>query len=174
MFNPERYTLAAALKTRSRKARMVRVTALGDVGRIGRAAADAIVAEIKESGLALVGYTHMWREPRVAAAWLGRLMASADTLEEADQAVASGWRASVTVPSDHPRVSLTPEGRKVVVCPAQIKEDYSVTCNTCRLCDGSNKGPVVAFRYHGRKIKALDAKAKQGHMTTQTSTPVPA
>lgn len=161
MSQPGRYTLTAALKARSRKARMVRVTALGDVGRIGREAADAIVAEIKESGLALVGYTHHWKEVAVAVAWHGRLMASADNLKEADQAAAAGWRVSVTVPSDHPRVSLTPEGRKVVVCPAQVKEDHSVQCNNCKLCDGSKRGPIIGFRAHGRKVKAMDIRFKQ-------------
>jgi len=158
MQKPDNYKLEYALNHRNKKARMVRVTALGDIGRSGRAVADAVVAEIKASGLALVGYTHHWREPAVIAAWHGRLMASCDDMEAADQAVSNGWRACVTVPSNHPRISETPEGRKVVVCPAQVKEDHSITCNTCRLCDGSKAGPIISFRAHGRSHKALDER----------------
>lgn len=144
---PERYTMAAALAARVASARMVRVTGLGDVGRSGRALADSIVAEAARVGLALVGYTHHWREVEVADAWRGRLMASTETLADADRAVREGWRASVVVPADYPRLSKTPEGRAVVVCPEQATG--RVTCNDCRLCDASKAGPVIAFREHG-------------------------
>lgn len=144
---PHRYTMAAALAARVASARMVRVTGLGDIGRSGRALADSIVAEAARVGLAVVGYTHHWREAGVAAAWRGRLMASTERLEDADRAVREGWRASVVVPADYPRLSKTPEGRAVVVCPEQATG--RVTCNECRLCDAAKPGPVIAFREHG-------------------------
>jgi len=145
--HPERYTMAAALAQRVASARMVRVTGLGDIGRSGRALADAVVDEAARVGLAVVGYTHHWREEGVAAAWRGRLMASTETLADADRAAREGWRVSVVVPADHPRLSKTPEGRAVVVCPEQVTG--RVTCNDCRLCDASRPGPVIAFREHG-------------------------
>lgn len=144
---PHRYTMAAALAQRVASARMVRVTGLGDIGRSGRALADAVVAEAARAGLAVVGYTHHWREAAVADAWRGRLMASTETLADADRAAREGWRVSVVVPVDHPRLSRTPEGRAVVVCPEQATG--KVTCNDCRLCDASRPGPIVAFREHG-------------------------
>ena len=144
---PHRYTMGAALAQRVASARMVRVTGLGDIGRSGRALADEIVTTAARAGLALVGYSHHWREPAVADAWRGRLMASTETLADADRAVREGWRASVVVPADHPRLSRTPEGRPVVVCPEQATG--RVTCNECRLCDASRPGPVIAFREHG-------------------------
>ena len=139
--------MGAALAARVASARMVRVTGLGDVGRSGRALADSIIAEAARVGLAVVGYTHHWREEGVAEAWRGRLMASTETLADADRAAREGWRASVVVPADHPRFSKTPEGRTVVVCPEQATG--KVTCNDCRLCDASRSGPIIAFREHG-------------------------
>lgn len=160
--NPERYTLKSALKGRHKKARMVRVTALGDIGRCGKETADTVTNEVKGNGLALVGYTHHWRESDVATSWKGRLLASCDALEEADRAVDEGWRAAAVVLSDHPRVSKTPMGRTVIVCPAQVKDDHSVTCNMCRLCDASSKGPIIAFRAHGSNQKSLEAQLRSG------------
>ncbi len=146
---PDRYTLGAAIKGAARSARMLRLTGIGDIGRSGVAVADSVASEARAAGLALVGYTHHWREPGVKAAWGGRLMASTETMADADRAVSEGWRATVIVPADAPRTSTTPAGRKVVVCPAQVRD--SVVCNTCRLCDASKPGPVIAFRAHGQQ-----------------------
>ncbi len=145
-------SLPAALRSAARSARMVRYTAIGDGGRVADGVADRIRATVRAAGMALVGYTHHWREERVAANWRGSLMASCDTLADADTALAAGWRAAVVVPVDHPTRSTTPNGAKVVVCPAQVT-DGKVTCNDCRLCDGSRPGPVIAFREHGNGVK---------------------
>ena len=161
--NPHRYTMGAALAQRVASARMVRVTGLGDVGRSGRALADSIVAEAARVGLALVGYTHHWREEGVADAWRGRLMASTETLADADRAAREGWRASVVVPLDHPRLSKTPEGRAVVVCPEQATG--RVTCNDCRLCHASKPGPVIAFREHGNGSSRAAKRAPKATAT---------
>jgi hypothetical protein len=160
--NPEGYTLQTALKERHKKAKMVRVTALGDIGRGGKELADTIVDTVRETGLALVGYTHHWREQDVADSWKGRLMASCEDLSDADLAADAGWRAAAVVMSDHPRVSKTPAGRTVIVCPAQLKDDYSVTCNSCRLCNASARGPVIAFRAHGNNLKSVETQILLG------------
>ncbi len=157
---PERYTLAAAIKGAARSARMLRLTGIGDIGRSGVAIADSVASEARAAGLALVGYTHHWREAGVKAAWRGRLMASTETLADADRAVNEGWRATVIVPADAPRTSSTPGGRKVVVCPAQAS-DRGVTCNTCRLCDASKPGPVIAFRAHGNQAASAAGTASE-------------
>ena len=44
----------------------------------------------------------------------------------------------------------TPGGAAGVICPA-VKTDNDITCNDCRLCDGSKTGPVIAFPDHGPK-----------------------
>lgn len=159
MRDPQSRTIAAALRGAARSARMVRATGIGDIGRSGVDLADQVVNAAASAGLALVGYTHHWREPGVAAAWRGRLMASTETLADTDRAVNEGWRATVIVAADAPRRSTTPEGRPVTVCPAQIAEEptyrgKAITCNDCRLCDASRSGPVVAFRSHGNQGKS--------------------
>lgn len=151
-------TLAAALNSASRSARMVRYTAIGDGGRVAPGVADRIVSAVRVAGLAFVGYTHHWREAQVSADWRGRLMASVDNLEDADAALSAGWRAAAVVPADHPARSVTPRGATVVVCPAQVS-DGRVTCNDCRLCDASRPGPVIAFREHGNGVRRRAAHA---------------
>lgn len=143
-----RYTLPAALAKRHRGARMVRVSAIGDVGLSGPDVASTIKETIRAAGLALVGYTHHWRNP-AAAPWKGALLASCETAEQADQALAAGWRASVVTPEGLPRSYQTPAGNRVVQCPATLAKGKSIQCNTCRLCDGSKSGPIIAFPVHG-------------------------
>jgi hypothetical protein len=151
-------SLAAALNGARKAAKMVRLSAIGDVGRMARQHADGIVDTIKAAGFAVVGYTHHWREAQAADSWRGRLMASVGSLAEADEALAQGWRAAAVVSKDHPARSVTPGGARVVVCPAQLAEDRgaSVTCNACRLCDASRPGPVIAFREHGNGVALRD------------------
>lgn len=141
-------SLPHALRKRAKSARMVRVSAIGDIGGEGTATRDDIVARVKAVGLAIVGYTHRWRDAATRDVWRGLLMASCDTPGDADRARSEGWRAAVVLPSDAPARSVTPAGHTVVVCPAQTS-DGRVTCNTCRLCDASKPGPIVGFREHG-------------------------
>lgn len=140
------YSIEAAIRDAARGARMIRYTAIGDGGRTAPGVAARIKAAARAAKLALVGYTHHWREEQVAAEWRGALMASCETPQDADTALANGWRATVVVAKDHPARATTPSGAKMVVCPAQLSK--RVTCNDCRLCDASKPGPVIAFREH--------------------------
>jgi hypothetical protein len=100
-------------------------------------------------------------------------MASTETLADADRAAREGWRVSVVVPADHPRLSRTPEGRAVVVCPEQASG--RVTCNDCRLCDASKAGPVIAFREHGngsaRAARAVLGRSAPAPVVVPTAPP---
>lgn len=154
-------SLKTALANRSVKARMVRLTGIGDIGRCGEDVAREIVTTIKATGLDIVGYTHHWREAIVSAAWKGHLLASTESMVDADTAVSQGWRASVVVPKDTPARFRTPAGHTAIVCPAQVAADNGrqVTCNDCRLCAGSKRGPVIAFRAHGNQAAAAVSHA---------------
>ena len=161
----ERYTLQAALSGALRSARMARLSAIGDAGRMPRAQAEAMRAKIKRAGLALVGYTHHWREASVRDTWRGFLMASCETEAQADRAVSEGWRATMIVPSwDTRRTWRTLAGNKVSACPAQVTGGR-VTCNDCLLCDASRAlVPIVAFRAHGpgaTKAESTLARAEE-------------
>lgn len=79
----------------------------------------------------------------------GNNLAHADQL--ADLAVGP---VVAVVAEDHPEQSLTPAGRKVVVCPEQTGKAKS--CATCALCQKADRAVIVAFRAHGvSKRKAI-------------------
>lgn len=50
----------------------------------------------------------------------------------------------------------TPQGRKVVVCPATYRDD--VSCKTCGLC-ATKRGAIIGFPAHGVQKKRADAIA---------------
>lgn len=72
---------------------------------------------------------------------------SADSLVEADElADLEIAPVVVTLPVGSPNTVFTPEGRKIVVCPAQYREN--VTCEKCQLCQRKRK-VIVGFLGHG-------------------------
>lgn len=60
------------------------------------------------------------------------------------------------VPTDHPKHSFTPAGRKVLVCPEQT---IGITCDRCMLCAKKDRKFIVAFRSHGVSKKSVSARA---------------
>jgi hypothetical protein len=82
--------------------------------------------------------------------------ASTETIEAADAAVSRGLRAVVVVPStDTRRFWKSPDGNRVVTCPAQIHDD--MTCHRCQLCHARPQEVIVAFRAHGASRRRVDA-----------------
>lgn len=159
----KRYTLKAALQTSKRSAKMARFGAIGDPAALPMQYLRKAIKAVRSVGLDPVGYTHHWRsKPELA----GVFMASCDSLEDCDNAIAMGYRAAVVLPWDHKGKFTTPQGAKGIVCPAMAAEEKgkSVTCNDCRLCDGSKSGPVIGFPNHGpkdsHKRRAAKAAAK--------------
>jgi len=144
------YTLETALGGSRRAAKMARLGAIGDPGALSLRYLKRAVAKIRGMGMDAIGYTHHWRgRPDLA----GVLMASCDTIAQADEAMAMGYRAAVVLDVNHGSASFTtPNGAKGIVCPA-IKAPGKVTCNTCRLCDGSKPGPIIGFPDHGPKSR---------------------
>ncbi len=157
------YSLKAALKQSKRSAKMARFGSIGDPGALPHSYLIKAADACRKAGLDVVGYTHHWRtKPKLA----GLLMASCDDISEADAALAMGYRVAVVLPWDHVGKFTTPNGAKGIVCPAMVKE--GLTCNECRLCDGSKRGPVIGFPNHGPKVQhllrkrdKLKTKAKQ-------------
>lgn len=79
----------------------------------------------------------------------GNNLAHADTL--ADLQIGP---VVAVVPEDHPEQSMTPAGRKVVVCPEQTGKAKS--CAECQLCQRVDRKVIVGFRAHGvSKRKAI-------------------
>ena len=80
---------------------------------------------------------------------------SGNNLAHADSLAALNIGPVVAVvPEDHPEHSVTPEGRKVVVCPEQTGKAKS--CTECQLCQRVDRKVIVGFRAHGvSKRKAI-------------------
>lgn len=146
-------TVQAALANRHKGAKIARVTAIGDVAPIADDVLPDLVA-IAEAGLTVVGYTHGWR---IAPSLRPFLLASTESATDADAAADLGWRVALVVPASTPDTGArTPAGRPIVICPAQ-REGRAITCNACRLCNASKRGPVVGFRAHGNQASAAES-----------------
>ena len=77
---------------------------------------------------------------------------SANTPAHADQLAALNIGPVVTVlPMDQVENTFTPGGRKIVVCPATIRD--GISCSTCKLCAVSDRGVIVGFPVHGSQHK---------------------
>lgn len=158
--SPAKYTFGNAMAALN-GARMVRVGALGDPSRVNHRTLRSNARYVRKRGMAFVGYTHHHREARNANL-KDLLMASCETIEQADEAVSRGWRATTIVSWDFKgKRFITPAGNQALVCPAQTTTN--ITCNDCRLCDASRDTPfkVIAFKDHGPQTRHLIRKAKK-------------
>lgn len=79
---------------------------------------------------------------------------SADNLREADRKAATGLPTVVILPRDAAPVTYTPEGRKVITCPAQTRE--GTTCASCMLCQRGNRSFIIGFKAHGTGAKKAE------------------
>jgi hypothetical protein len=94
-----------------------------------------------------------------ATAWGFTVNLSADDVGEADRLAATGAPVVCIVPIDTPKHSQTPEGRAVLICPAQTM-DY-MTCAMCGLCQRADRSQIIGFRAHGSKAKQADLIARR-------------
>ena len=84
---------------------------------------------------------------------------SGNNVSHADQLVEAGIAPVVVVlPSDAPKVSTTPAGRRVVVCPAQERD---TNCAACGLCARVKRDYIIGFRAHGVRTRKAEAIANQ-------------
>jgi len=96
---------------------------------------------------------------KAATAWGLTVELSADDVGHPDHRAAHGLPMAVLVPMDTPKHSRTPEGRPVLVCPAQTT-DY-MTCALCALCQRADRRQIIGFRAHGNKAKQADRTARR-------------
>ena len=83
---------------------------------------------------------------------------SANNLEHADKLCDMDIAPVATVlPIDQTTNTVTPKGRKVVVCPATFKDD--VSCSSCMLCEKRDRNIIVGFPAHGTSKKKASAIA---------------
>ena len=81
---------------------------------------------------------------------------SANGLSHADKLAALGIGPVCTIlPDQNPFNRTTPQGRKVVICPAQTRDN--TTCASCGLCQRADRSVIVGFMPHGsQQKKALE------------------
>jgi hypothetical protein len=84
---------------------------------------------------------------------------SANNLTHADELSSLAIGPVCTLlPKQQTENTVTPMGRKVIVCPATYRE--FVTCQTCRLCQRANRSVIVGFPAHGVSTAKADAIAQ--------------
>lgn len=106
--------------------RLIRMGTYGDPAAVPQHIWRAMLA--RSAGR--TGYTHQWTDPRFA--WLqAYVMASVDTLEEASEAQAAGWRTFRVAPP----IGWTRENTESL-CPASAEGGKVTTCDDCQLCSG--------------------------------------
>ena len=77
---------------------------------------------------------------------------SANNLRHADKLCDLNIAPVATVlPIEQTTNTVTPKGRKVVVCPATYKDD--VSCADCMLCEKRDRKVIVGFPAHGTSKK---------------------
>lgn len=84
---------------------------------------------------------------------------SGNNLAHADELADLGIAPVVCVlPASQTENTTTPKGRKVVVCPATVRDD--VSCKTCGLC-ARLRDAIVGFPAHGAAHRKADAIASR-------------
>ena len=96
---------------------------------------------------------------RHATDWGFTVNLSADDAGHADRLAKHGLPVAVMVPIDTPRHSMTPEGRYILVCPAQTTDH--ITCETCGLCQRADRTSIIGFRAHGMRARQADLLARK-------------
>ncbi|MCP4284494.1 MAG: hypothetical protein GY792_08590 [Gammaproteobacteria bacterium] len=86
---------------------------------------------------------------------------SANSLEHAvAQCDANCGPVATIVASDQVSNTVTPKGRKVIICPASMRA--GVTCATCRLC-ARQRDFVIAFPALGKRARATAPTPRTNH-----------
>lgn len=142
-----------------------RMNVAGDLPGEGEAVDPVALGEIVKANTGRRGFTYTHKKSPEAIAWAAHatrwgftVNLSADDAGEAD-ALAEHGPVCAIVPTDTPEKSYTPEGRTIIVCPAQTRDE--VTCETCGLCARADRAVIIGFRAHGTRARVADAKARR-------------
>ena len=142
-----------------------RMNVAGDLPGEGEAVDPVALGEIVRANTGRRGFTYTHKKSPEALMWAAHatrwgftVNLSADDAGEAD-ALAEHGPVCAIVPMDTPEKSYTPEGRIIIVCPAQTRED--VTCASCGLCAIPDRRVIIGFRAHGTRARVADAKARR-------------
>jgi len=145
--------LASVLERTPRSSKAVRFGAIGDPSQCERKALNADIALARSQGFKVLGYTHHWKREPHNGRLKDTLLASCETLEQAESALAKGWLVSVAGPESVPGM---------VTCPHYARPE--IQCNRCTLCDvptlRKSGYTGVVFPAHGISRKRLPLAGK--------------
>lgn len=148
-------------RNRTGQSSMVRLVEAGDIGNGVELSPQAVhLAEAVKQASTVIWYSHYYPTPENLPGYrsiLDRVCinVSADSPTMADAYVSLGLPTVVVLPIGTPNVSTTPQGRKIVACPAE-KASGRVTCQTCRLCGIKDRDYIIGFRAHGGRKKLVN------------------
>jgi hypothetical protein len=139
----------------------------GDLPGAGETIDAGALGEIVRANIGRRGFTYTHKKSAEALQWAAEATAwgftvniSADDAGDADAlADVTMCPIVVTVPMDTPEKSETPDGRTIIICPAQTRED--VTCASCGLCARADRRVIIGFRAHGTRARVADAVARR-------------
>lgn len=125
------------------------------------------LGDLVKANIGRRGYTYSHKKSADAITWIRHanqwgfaVNLSADDAGEADTlADLCAGPVVCVVPVGTPAKSTTPAGRRIVICPAQTRDD--TTCKTCGLCSVTNRQSIIGFIAHGRGAKAASARASR-------------
>lgn len=125
--------------------RAVRLGTYGDPAAVPANIWNALL----KSARTHTGYTHQHNANKPED--YNRLMYSADSVEDAKQAHAKGYRTFRVIPVKEWKEKTTGSLLKnEILCPASKENDKGLSCIECKLCTGSNtKAKSIAIVSHG-------------------------
>jgi len=148
------------------KGQLWRHNVAGDLPGEGETIDAAALGEIVRANRGRRGFTYTHKKSpeairwvRAANEWGFTVNLSADDAGEADRLAAHGLPVVCIVPMDTPKHSTTPEGREILVCPAQTVEH--MTCALCGLCQRTDRRQIIGFRAHGTRARVTDHRARR-------------
>jgi hypothetical protein len=139
----------------------------GDLPGVGEDLDAAALTALVDANRGKRGFTYThkdWRKfgaaIRTATARGFTVNVSTDSLAEADLAARAGLPVTTVLPHDAPaRGNRTPDGVRVVICPAETHE--AVTCEKCKLCAVPGRSCIIGFRAHGDRKKQISERHRQ-------------
>lgn len=150
------------------KGQLWRHNQAGDLPGDGTTIDAAALAALAHANRGRRGFTYTHYAPEGANAEAIRaandagfaINLSGNNVSHADRLADTGAGPVVAIlPRDAPKVSFTPAGRRVVVCPEQSIP--GMTCLTCGLCARIDRDYIIGFRAHGVRARKAEAIANQ-------------
>lgn len=135
----------------------------GDLPGNGHTVDPVALGQLVHSNIGKRGFTYSHYRDAASLQWIKHANAwgftvnlSGNDLQDADTLADTGAGPVVCVlPSHQTQNTVTPKGRRVVVCPATQRDDTS--CATCQLCQ-RQRDVIVGFPAHGTRRRVIDIR----------------